>query len=210
MRVPRPVTAHSIEDVKKGDPRAFEALYHEYKRVVYGLCLRVTKDAADAEDITQEVFLQVYRTVSSLRNNAFFRSWLYKVTTNLILMHCRKRKMLSVSIHYVPDGETPSVLDVAQILTSPLFEPIERIALSRAIGDLPKCRRTVLLLHDIKGMSHREIAASLGVSLNTTKSNLSRAHHQLRRVLRSNPSVVTPPTTCSSASANDYDALGET
>ena len=68
------------------------------------------------------------------------------------------------------------------MLASPGFEPIERIALARAIGDLPKCRRTVLVLHDIKGLSHREIAASMGVSLNTTKSNLSRAHHQLRGI----------------------------
>ena len=114
MRAPQVVTAHLIEEVKKGDPRAFETLYHEYKQIVYGLCLRVTKDAADAEDITQEVFLQVYRTVSGLRNDAAFKSWLYSVTTNLILMHCRRQKMLSVSIHYILDTEKSSLPDVVR------------------------------------------------------------------------------------------------
>jgi predicted RNA polymerase sigma factor len=94
--------------------------------------------------------------------------------------------------------------DIVQTLVSPAREPIERIILARAIGSLPKCRRAVLVLHDIKGMSHREIAASLGISINTTKSNLSRAHHQLRGILRANSSVPTLPATCEEV------ALGET
>src|SRR4051812_31182147 len=163
---------YEIEQVKAGNVLAFEAMYRKCKHAVYAVCLRGTKDAADAEDLTQEVFLQVYRRVSSLRDHAAFKSWLFRITMNIVLMHARRHKMSPISLHYITDPETSStILDVVQALISPAREPIERIALARAIGDLPKCRRDVLVLHDIKGMSHREIAASLGVSPNTTKSN---------------------------------------
>lgn len=187
---------YEIAQVKAGNVLAFEALYSKYKRIVYALCLRGTKDAADAEDLTQEVFLQVYRRVSSLRNSAAFKSWLFRVTMNIVLMHTRRRRVFPVSLHYIMDPETSTVFDVVPALISPAREPIERIALARAISDLPKCRRVVLLLHDIKGMSHREIAASLGVSLSTTKSNLSRAHHQLRGMLRRKSSITRLPAAC--------------
>lgn len=182
-----------IEQVKAGNVLAFDALYSKYKRTVYALCLRSTKDTADAEDLTQEVFLQVYRRVSSLRNSAAFKSWLFRVTMNIVLMHSRKRRVLPISIHYIVDSETSTIEDVVEMFANPVSEPIERIALARAIGNLPKRRRAVFLLHDIKGMSHGEIAAFLGVSLNTTKSNLSRAHHQLRGMLRHKPSITKLP-----------------
>jgi len=202
---------YAIEQVKAGNMLAFNDLYDKYKRTVYALCLRGTKDAADAEDLTQEVFLQVYRRVSSLRNGAAFKSWLFRVATNIILMHARRRGASPMSLHYIIDPETSAVVDVIETLVSPVREPIERIALARAIGDLPKCRRTVLVLHDIKGLTHREIAASLGVSLNTTKSNLSRAHHQLRRILRKNGVRIRLPMGCGSVPKEHSDgAQGET
>jgi RNA polymerase sigma-70 factor, ECF subfamily len=202
---------YAIEQVKAGNMLAFNDLYDKYKRTVYALCLRGTKDAADAEDLTQEVFLQVYRRVSSLRNGAAFKSWLFRVATNIILMHARRRRAFPMSLHYIVDPETLAAVDVVETLISPVREPIERIALARAIGDLPKCRRTVLVLHDIKGLTHREIAASLGVSLNTTKSNLSRAHHQLRRILRKNAVAIRLPMSCSSVpKEHSAGAQGET
>ena len=202
---------YEIEQVKAGNTLAFEALYGRYKRTVYALCLRGTKDAADAEDLTQEVFLQVYRRVSSLRSDAAFKSWLFRVTMNIILMHSRRRRVFPMSTHYIVDSETLTVVDVVEALVSPALEPIERIALARAISDLPKRRRAVLLLHDIKGMSHREIAASLGVSPSTTKSNLSRAHHQLRRMLRHKSPATASPATCGSVpDKDDNDTLSET
>lgn len=197
------ISAHEIEQVKAGDALAFETLYNRYKQPVYALCLRSTKHVADAEDLTQEVFLQVYRRISSLRNSAAFKSWLFRVATNIILMHARRRRALPTALQYVVDYETSAMVDLVEVLISPGCEPAERIALARAIGDLPKCRRAVLLLHDIQGMSHREIAASLGVSLGTTRSNLFRAHHQLRGVLRYRSLVTTLPVTRASASGED-------
>jgi len=183
MRRPAEVSTCQIEQLKGGNTHAFEALYRQHKQTVYGLCLRNTHNVADAEDLTQEVFLQVHRRISSLRNHAAFKSWLYRVTMNAILMHFRKSHVLVMSLHYVLDPKTSAVLDIAELLATPGCEPIERVALARAIGELPKCRRTMVVLHDIKGMSHREIAESLGVSLTGAKSNLSRAHRQLRGVL---------------------------
>jgi hypothetical protein len=88
-----------------------------------------------------------------------------------------------MSLHYVLDPKTSAILDISEMLATPGCDPIERVALARAIGGLPKCRRAMVVLHDIKGLSHREIAESLGVSLTGAKSNLSRAHRQLRGVL---------------------------
>ena len=204
MEATEGLSAHEIEEVKAGSGSAFEVLYHKYKRTVYSLCLRTMKDAADAEDLTQEVFLQVYRRLSGLRNDAAFKSWLFRVTTNVILMHCRKRKVLPISLHYIMGAGTTAAVDVVQTLVSPGCEPIDRIALLRAIVALPRCRRAVLVLHDIKGMSHREIAESLGVSLNTAKSNLSRARHQLRGVLRGDSSIALAET-CRTVSERNND-----
>lgn len=203
MNATENLPSHEIRNVKAGNGLAFEALYHKYKRNVYSLCLRTTKDVADAEDLTQEVFLQVYRRVSDLRNDDAFKSWLFRVTMSVILMHCRKRKRLPISLHYLVNARTAAVVDIVEMLVSPGCEPIERIALVRAIVGLPKCRRAVLVLHDIKGMSHREIAASLGVSLNTTKSNLSRAHQQLRGVLRSHSSMALTGACCNASGGNN-------
>lgn len=177
------ISGSEIEQVKAGNALAFNTLYSRYKRAVYALCLRKTRQAADAEDLTQEVFLQVYRRVGGLRNSAAFKPWLFRVTTNIILMHSRRRRV-PISLQDTLDSETSGASEVVQALIGPACEPIERIALARAISGLPKCRRAVLVLHDIKGMNHREIAASLGVSPSATKSNLSRARHQLRGVLR--------------------------
>ena len=204
------LSAHEIEQLKAGNALAFEALYNKYKSTVYGLCLRNVKDSGDAEDLTQEVFLQVYRRVCTLRDGSAFKSWLFKVATNIILMHSRRRRISTISLHYILESATSAVVDIVQTLVSPAFEPIERITLARAIGGLPKCRRTVFVLYDIKGMSHREIAASLGVSINTTKSNLSRARDQLRNILRSNPRTSRLPAVCGDvAEAPNGEALGE-
>jgi RNA polymerase sigma-70 factor, ECF subfamily len=134
MRRPAEVSTYQIEQLKGGNIDEFEALYHQYKQSVYALCLRNTQNAADAEDLTQEVFLQVHRRISTLRNCAAFRSWLYMVTTNEILMHFRKRHVLGISLHYELDPETSAVLDIAEMLVTPGCEPIERVALARAIG----------------------------------------------------------------------------
>lgn len=183
MRGPEKSATPVLDKAMSGDLHAFEALYHEHKRAVYALCLRGTKDTADAEDLTQEVFLKVHRNVKDIREKAYFKSWLYRVTTNTVLMHRRKRHMETIPLQFFVDSETAPVVDALRTRMVPPFGPIGRIALARAIGGLPECRRTVVILHDIEGMSHSEIATSMGLPLNTTKSHLWRAHRQLRGFL---------------------------
>jgi RNA polymerase sigma-70 factor, ECF subfamily len=205
MRHPAGLSTDQLEQLKGGNIHEFEALYHHYKKAVYTLCLRNTHNASDAEDLTQEVFLQVHRRISTLRNYAALKSWLYRVTTNAILMHFRKRRGLVMSLHYVLNPQTSDVLDIAEMLVTPGCEPIERVALARAIGGLPKCRRAMVVLHDIKGMSHREIAESLGVSLTTAKSNLSRAHRQLRGSLFDHSSMTRTRKSVHVGAHNNHD-----
>ena len=175
--------SEAIDKIRSGSPAGFEVLYHEYKQAVYGLCLRKTSNVEDAKDLTQEVFLQVYRKVKTLRNERAFRSWLFKVTLNTILMHLRKRKMDYVSLDHPTESETSPFESIVEALTSVRPEPIVRIALARAIGGLSQSRRSAVVLHDIEGMNYFDIASSLGVPVNTAKSDLWRAHRQLRRIL---------------------------
>src|SRR5690349_12457059 len=91
----------AIEAAKAGDEIAFESLYRRYRRSVYVWCLRMTGDVPDAEDLTQEVFLQVYRKVASFRGEAAFGTWLYKVAMNVTRMQFRKRRIETTSLNYL-------------------------------------------------------------------------------------------------------------
>lgn len=183
MRAAELGLSEAIDKAKGGNPAGFEALYREYKQAVYALCLQKTSDVEEAKDLTQEVFLQVYRKVKTLRNEAAFRTWLFKITVNTILMYFRKRKMECIPIDHLAVSDTAPFMAVLEALTSVRPEPIARIALARALGGLPQSRRTAVVLHDIQGMNYIDIALALGVSINTAKSNLWRAHRQLRGIL---------------------------
>jgi RNA polymerase sigma-70 factor, ECF subfamily len=178
-----PETDLMIEKVKGGDVAAFEELYKLYERSVYSLCLRLTKDILDAEDLTQEVFLQVHRKVNTFRGEATFGSWLYRVATNASMMYLRKRQHIEeLPLELLTDDVSPK-----QCLRQSRFntdsDPLERIALVRALSSLSTVRRNMIILHDIKGLTHAEVAEHLGVTANTSKSTLSRARRKLRHAL---------------------------
>jgi RNA polymerase sigma-70 factor (ECF subfamily) len=166
-----------------GDERAFEQLYRQYSRRVYSLCLRILGNPADAEDITQEVFLQVYRKLKTFRGDSAFTTWLHRLTVNAALMHLRK----SIVKHEQAeaDDHIKGITDARAKDEggSPL---IDRIAIERAVKELPPGYRTVFTLHDIEGYEHEEIARMLGISVGTTKSQLHKARMKLRRALSTN------------------------
>lgn len=168
-----------VHAASAGDISAFEILYQRYHRRVYGLCLRMTSNPVEAEDLTQDVFIQLYRRISSFRGEAAFSTWLHRLTVNQVLMRFRKRDMrFEVT---TPDGELP--LAEFERSNHQALPIVDAIALERAIAQLPTGYRTVFVLHDIEGYEHEEIAKLLGVTVGTSKSQLHKARMKLRTLL---------------------------
>ena len=160
---------------------AFEELYSRHNRRVYSLCLRMTQNVPEAEDLAQEVFIQLFRKIGSFRGESAFTTWLHRLTVNQVLMHFRKR---SVKLEQTTEeGETP--VQVVVGTANPNSMPVvDRIALDKAIGQLPPGYRTVFVLHDVEGHEHEEIARMLGCSVGTSKSQLHKARMKLRGLLK--------------------------
>ncbi|MGA9997989.1 MAG: RNA polymerase sigma factor [Pyrinomonadaceae bacterium] len=165
----------------EGDMQAFEELYQRHNRRVYSLCLRMTQNVSEAEDLAQEVFIQLFRKIGSFRGESAFTTWLHRLTVNQVLMHFRKRGVRMEQT--TEDGETP--IQIVQGTANPNAMPVvDRIALDKAIAQLPPGYRTVFTLHDIEGHEHEEIARLLGCSVGTSKSQLHKARMKLRGLLR--------------------------
>src|SRR5688572_25515285 len=165
----------------EGDMGAFEQLYERHNRRVYSLCLRMTQNVAEAEDLAQEAFIQLFRKIGSFRGESAFTTWLHRLTVNQCLMHLRKRGVRMEQT--TEDGETP--VQIVKGTENPNSMPVvDRIALDKAIAQLPPGYRTVFTLHDIEGHEHEEIARMLGCSVGTSKSQLHKARMKLRGLLR--------------------------
>ena len=169
------------QDAAAGDMSAFEELYARHNQRVYSLCLRMTQNVTEAEDLTQEAFIQLFRKIGSFRGDSAFTTWLHRLTVNQVLMHFRKR---SVKLEKTTEeGETPeqTVVGTGNPNQMPV---IDRIALDRAIAQLPPGYRSVFVLHDVEGHEHEEIAKMLGVAVGTSKSQLHKARMKLRALLK--------------------------
>jgi len=164
-----------------GDMRAFEELYERHSRRVYSLCLRMTANTAEAEDLTQEVFIQLHRKAGSFRGESQFTTWLHRMTVNQVLMHFRRRGSRTEQV--TEDGESPQQV-VAGTEDPSRMPVVDRIALDKALGQLPPGYRAVFVLHDVEGHEHEEVARLLGCSVGTSKSQLHKARMKLRQLLR--------------------------
>jgi RNA polymerase sigma-70 factor, ECF subfamily len=163
----------------EGNLESFETIYRRHYRRVYNLCLRMLNDVSEAEDLTQEVFIQLYRKIKSFRGDSAFSTWLYRLTVNQVLMHFRKKQVKNEKT--TEDGEMPPQI-INQESTSNVNQ-IDKIAIEKAIKQLPRGYRTVFVLHDIEGFEHEEIAKMLGLSVGTSKSQLHKARLKLRNLL---------------------------
>jgi RNA polymerase sigma-70 factor (ECF subfamily) len=175
----------AIERAKQGDSEAFAALYSRHKRRVYSLCLRMTGSVAEAEDLTQEAFLQVYRKIAGFRGESAFSTWLHRLSINAVLMHLRKRGLLEVSLEetqepWQEDGPKKDIGTRDKLLSG----CVDRITLQRSIESLPPGYRIVFVLHDVEGYDHEEIATMMDCSIGNSKSQLHKARLKLRRLLK--------------------------
>jgi RNA polymerase sigma-70 factor, ECF subfamily len=159
---------------------AFELLYQRYHRRTYSLCLRMTNSQTEAEDLTQEVFIQLFRKIGSFRGDSAFSTWLHRLTVNQVLMHFRRRSVKNEKTS--EDGEVPE--QTVSGTENPNKMPVlDRLALNRAIEQLPPGYKKVFWLHDVEGYEHEEIARMLKLSVGTSKSQLHKARLKLRGLL---------------------------
>jgi RNA polymerase sigma-70 factor, ECF subfamily len=170
-----------VKAAAAGDPVAFEKLYQLHNRRVYSLCLRMLGSGTQAEDMTQEVFLQLFRKIGSFRGDSAFTTWLHRLTVNQVLMHFRKRGVKLE--HTSEEGDFTNVVETP-LQSTRRISMVDRIDLDKAISELPPGYRTVFLLHDVEGYEHEEIAGLLKVSVGTSKSQLHKARMRLRDLLK--------------------------
>jgi RNA polymerase sigma-70 factor, ECF subfamily len=176
--------AEAIERAKQGDGEAFELLYGLHKRRVYSLCLRMTANTAEAEDLTQEAFLQLFRKISTFRGESAFSTWLHRMAVNVVLMHLRKKGLPVVPLEDTLEGEEDAPKKEPGALDPALVGSVDRLQLQKAVEDLPPGYRTIFVLHDVEGYEHNEIAGIVGCSIGNSKSQLHKARLKLRELLK--------------------------
>jgi RNA polymerase sigma-70 factor, ECF subfamily len=188
-KIEPPAAAEWNEDeaiirARQGDATAFERLYKAHCKHVYSLCLRMLKNAAEAEDLTQQVFLQLFRKIGTFRGDSSFSTWLHRVSVNAVLMHLRRNRpdeFLTESL----DDTAKNDARPAQLARNhnSALALIDRLSLARAVRKLAPGYKRLFLLHDVIGYQHNEIAALLGCSTGSSKSQLHKARKRLRQLL---------------------------
>jgi RNA polymerase sigma-70 factor, ECF subfamily len=179
-----PLDPDVVKRAQRGDTDAFSTLFHAHKARIYSVCLRMTNNSAEAEDLTQDAFLQVFRKIATFRGDSAFSTWLHRIAVNTVLMHFRKKSLSQVSL-----DEPYSSSDGAKIRReygtkdSRLAGCVDRVALANAIKDLPHGYKTIFLLHEVEGYEHQEIAEMLGCSVGNSKSQLHKAKLRIRELL---------------------------
>ncbi|MGA9528757.1 MAG: RNA polymerase sigma factor [Terriglobales bacterium] len=172
-----------VQMAQQGNADAFAALFNAHKAKVYSLCLRMTSNTAEAEDLTQVAFLQVFRKLASFRGDSALTTWLYRVAVNTVLMHFRKKGVRQLSldepVSQAPDAKKRELGKTDDRLSG----SVDRIALTRAMKELPVGYRTIFVLHEVEGYEHHEIAKLLRCSVGTSKSQLHKAKARMRELL---------------------------
>ncbi len=178
--------AEAIRRAQCGQAVGFEKLYRLHSRRVYALCLRMTTNTAEAEDLTQEAFLHVFRKIHTFRGDSAFSTWLHRLVVNTVLMRLRKKSVPATSLDEItePDEETGGAGKEFGAPDLLLSGSIDRFNLQRAIAELPPGYRTVFVLHDIQGYEHNEISEIMGCSIGNSKSQLHKARMRLRDLLQ--------------------------
>jgi RNA polymerase sigma-70 factor, ECF subfamily len=179
----------AIRLAQLGDAEAFEIVYQHHCGRVYALCLRMLRDPIEAEDLVQEVFVQLFRKIHTFRGESAFSTWLHRLTANLVLMHLRRKKPISISLDEITGSEEEDIR-LRQEIGGPdprLSGLLDRINIQSAIDQLPEGYKQMFVLHDVQGYEHSEIAKILGRSIGNSKSQLHKARKRLRELLEAAP-----------------------
>jgi RNA polymerase sigma-70 factor (ECF subfamily) len=178
--------AEAIRLAQEGDAGAFERIYRLHSRRVYALCLRMVGNTAEAEDLTQDAFLQLFRKIATFRGESAFSTWLHRLAVNVVLMKLRKKTLAESPLEDSPDAEEESGGPRREIGAPDLLltGSIDRVHLERAIDQLPPGYKQVFVLHDVQGFEHNEIAGLMNCSIGNSKSQLHKARMRLRELLQ--------------------------
>lgn len=165
-----------VEAVRRGSPGSHEAIYHRYKRRVFALAVRIV-GAHDAEEVAQEAFIRVFRGLPKFRGDAALGTWIYRLAVNAALSHKSRRANAPTPDRddAVPEQGVPAVAESRDAAL--------RRQLEAALAGLPVGYRTVIVLHDVEGLEHEDVAAILGCHVGTSKSQLHKARARLREAL---------------------------
>jgi len=181
--------ADAIRRAQQGDAEAFERLYRLHSGRVYALCLRMMRgNAPEAEDLTQEVFLHLFRKIGTFRAESAFSTWLHRLTFNIVLMRLRKKKKTAAEFSLEEtsdqDEETSGLRKEFGAPDLRLSGLVDRVNLRRAVSQLSNGYKSIFVLHDVQGYEHNEIARMLGCSIGNSKSQLHKARVILRQLLQ--------------------------
>jgi RNA polymerase sigma-70 factor (ECF subfamily) len=175
------MNSNIIDQLKKRDEKAFRQLVEEYQRMVFQTCMGIVHNADDADDVSQEVFIEVFNSIDHFRADSKISTWLYRIAVNKSLNHIRanKRKRLFQSLGF---SNSPDVADTSIPIDAIENQQRKKI-MDAAIDSLPENQRTAFVLHKIDDLSYKEIAEIMNVSLSSVESLIFRAKQNLQKKL---------------------------
>ncbi|MFV0605387.1 MAG: RNA polymerase sigma factor [Niabella sp.] len=176
-----------VQDLKKGKETAFKSIVDNYQNMVYNTCLSIVKNEEDAEDLAQEVFVQVYQSIQSFKGESKLSTWIYRIATTKSLDHERKKKRKKRF------GFVKSIFgDENEVVINPpdfhhpgvaLDQKENAAKLFRAIDKLPENQKIAFILNKTEGLSYQEVSEVMNVSVSSIESLLHRAKNNLRKIL---------------------------
>ncbi|MCX8161283.1 MAG: RNA polymerase sigma factor [Candidatus Saccharicenans sp.] len=171
--------AELIGRSQSGSLEAFEQLYNLFKNKVYGLAFNLTRDHQTAEDLTQDIFMKIFSSIRAVDRPELFSAWVYRVALNACYSHLRREKVYDQKLEMMaPEDE-----EQADSAFDSHHDDLTR-AVNEAVAGLPERLRTVFLLHEVEGLTHEEIAETLGCQVGTSKSQLFKARMKVRKILK--------------------------
>lgn len=186
-----------IRRAQRGDTKAFEALLSAYEKPVYNLCLRMTGNAEDAADLTQEAFLKIWRGLENYKFESSFSTWVYRLTTNVSIDFLRgkkRRQTVSITVEEEDGVAELEVPDPAPLPEEQLLLREKKAQIASAMNQLDEEARLILTLRILEDLSYEEIARVTGLKDGTVKSRLARARLKLKKILTESGNIVSGPS----------------